>query len=566
MSKHEAVKQLSEDLGSGRISRRQFWQGAAALGLSFTWAKAIEKGAFAAPAPLWSVRPQMDKATTFIIAVSENVDTFDPGFTVGSKTAQTVLQNTFDQLTQYEIVDKTTADGLAYQTVNTLNIVPMLCDSWKQEGDKLIFTMRDGATYADGDPIDANTMVDAYKRIFETNAVSAFLLSMGGAITDASAFSAPDAKTFVIQMTKANSLIAQNNTMHNTSALDPEEIKEHATDADPWALDYFKKNLGIGNGPYKLESYKPDDSLVLVANDKYYGEQPAFTTVILKIVPDATQRVQLLAKGDIDFATQIPKQEYANLKANPDIKTLSIPTTLVTMLEMNTQMAPFDKKEVRQAVAYAVPYAAIIEQVFSGQAQVAKSLVPEGMPTSDFSTNAYETNPDKAKELLAAAGYDGTPVKLSFNAGIPEWERMAILVQAALKDVGMPVELEKLPYATFNELEQGRKLQMWTDEWISWVNDPYYHMSWLAASTSPTNYPQFKNDRVDEIVATYTLSDPSPEKDAASKEAQAIIIEESPYVFLCQPNWFLYTRNDVDGYVYYNDELPRYYHFKRAGA
>ncbi|MGI9253262.1 MAG: hypothetical protein ACR2J8_05915, partial [Thermomicrobiales bacterium] len=128
------------------------------------------------------------------------------------------------------------------------------------------------------------------------------------------------------------------------------------------------------------------------------------------------------------------------------------------------------------------------------------------------------------------------------------------------------VELEKLPYATFNELEQGKKLQMWTDEWISWVNDPYYHMSWLADSASPTNYPQFKSDRVDEIVKTYTLSDPSEEKDAASKEAQAIIIDECPYVFLCQPNWFLYTRNDVDGYVYYNDELPRYYHFKRAGA
>src|SRR3712207_7387881 len=66
----------------------------------------------------------------------------------------------------------------------------------------------------------------------------------------------------------------------------------------------------------------------------------------------------------------------------------------------------------------------------------------------------------------------------------------------------------------------------------------------------------FRSDRVDEIVAQYTLAEGSPEREAASKEAQAIIIEEAPYVYLCQPNWLLYTRADIDGYVYYNDELP----------
>ena len=567
MSRHDQVKRLSEEYGRRRISRRQLVQGLAALGVAAPWIAAIEKGALAAPAPLWNARAQADKATTLIVAVGENVDTFDPGFTVGSKTAQTAIQNTFDQLTRYEIVEATAPDGTEYRTVNTENIIPMLADSWTMDGADMVFTMREGATYANGDPIDANTMVEGYQRIFETEAVSSFLLSMGGGITDSSAFSAPDDMTFVMTMSEPNTLIPKNNVMHNTSALNPNEVEEHATESDPYALDYFKQNLGIGNGPYQLDSYKPDDELVLVANENYYGETPPFTTVILKIIPDATQRVQLLAKGDVDFATQIPQQEFTSLRDNEGVKTLSIPSTLVTMLEMNTQLAPFDQKEVRQAVAYATPYGDIIEQVFQGQAEPAKSLVPSGMPTSDFSTNEYETNVEKARELLAAAGYpdgEGLPeIKLTFNAGIPEWERIAILMQDALRQIGMEIQLEKLPYATFNELEQASKLQMWTDEWISWVNDPYYHMSWLAASTSPTNYPQFKSERVDEIIEQYTLAEDSPEREAASKEAQAIIIEESPYVFLAQPNWLLYTRDDIDGYVYYNDELPRYYHFFR---
>jgi len=107
-------------------------------------------------------------------------------------------------------------------------------------------------------------------------------------------------------------------------------------------------------------------------------------------------------------------------------------------------------------------------------------------------------------------------------------------------------------------LQQGSKLQMWTDEWLSWVNDPFYHLSWLAQSESPSNYPKFKSDRADELIAEFTLSDDAAGREAASKEIQAILIEESPYVFVAQPNWIIYFGNDIDGYIYYNDELPRY--------
>ena len=137
-------------------------------------------------------------------------------------------------------------------------------------------------------------------------------------------------------------------------------------------------------------------------------------------------------------------------------------------------------------------------------------------------------------------------------------------MQDSLKNIGMNVEIEQLAYAQFNELEQTSQLQMWTDEWISWVNDPFYHLSWLAKSGSSNNYPNYANARVDELIDTFTLSDDAAGREAASKEIQAIVIDECPYVFLCQPNWIFYSRQDLDGYVYYNDELPRYYHHFRA--
>lgn len=563
MSVNEEIKRLQHEYAAQQIDRRQLFKGLVALGIGGAWLTAIEKGALAAPASS-SAGPRFgnQEADTLIIAVAENIDTWDPGFTVGSKSSQTTIQNTFDQLTQYTIVDATAPDGTPYRTVDTTKIIPMIASEVRTEGANMIFTLGNDVTYHNGDPVDAHAMKVGYDRIMESGAISSALLGMGGAITGAENFIENEDGTFTISMSVPNTLIAQNNVMHNTAALDPKQIEEVATESDPWGLEYFKANLGIGNGPYALESYKPDDSIVLVANDSYYGEAPFFKKVIMKIVADATQRVQLLKNGDVDTATKIPFSEYEGLSTNENVKTLSIPSNLVILLEMNNTLAPFDKKEVRQAVAYATPYADIIEQVYLGQAGEAKSIVPTGMPTHDPSTYQYTFDLEKAAALLETAGYpggEGLPdITLTVAGDDQQKERIAIIMQDSLSKIGMKVQIQKLAYAQYNELQQGSKLQFWVDEWISWVNDPFYHLFWLAQSSSPSNYPRFSNERVDELILQFTLSDDAAGREAASKEIQAILNDESPYVYVNQPNWIIYFGNDIDGYVYYNDELPRY--------
>lgn len=570
MSTQEALKRLSDCFSAGQISRRQFVTRATALGLSGAWIAALERGALAGPAPTKaSLRPgAQDDETTFVVAVEGDIDTFDPAFTAGSKTAQTVIQNTFDQLTQYEVVEKTAPDGSTYQSVDTEQIVPMLAESATVEGDTMVFTLPGDLAFSNGDSIEAQVVLEGYRRIFETNGISSFLLSMGGGVTDVSAFAAPDDTTFTITMSQANGLIPKNNVMHNTSTLSSAEIASNATETDPWATEYFGANLGVGNGPYVLDIYRPGDSIELVVNENYHGESPGFGRVILKIVPDPTQRVQLLQGGDVDFATLVPIQQYESLSEDPGLNVLSIPSNLLTMIEMNSTIPPFDNPLVRQAVAFATPYQDVIDSVYLGQATPAGSIIPSGMPTSDFSTNPYTTDLDQARALLAEAGFpdgEGLPdVSLSLRAGDASWERIAILTQDSLRQIGMEVTIEKLAYAPFNEAQQGGMLQFWVDEFLSWVNDPFYQMSWMAVSTSPVNYTRFLSERVDELVQEFTLAEPGPERDAASVEAQTIINESANYVYLCQPNWTVYTRADIGGYVYYNDELPRLGLFERV--
>ncbi|MCA9860861.1 MAG: hypothetical protein KC438_14125, partial [Thermomicrobiales bacterium] len=220
MSVNNEIKRLQSDYAAKRIDRRQLIKGLTALGIGGMWISAIEKGAMAAPASGGrSLKNSAQDAETLVIAVAENIDTWDPGFTVGSKSSQTVIQNTFDQLTQYEVIDATTPDGTPYKTVNTENIIGMLAESWEWDGNDMVFTLKDGIQFHNGNPMDAQTFVEGYARILGSGAIAAFLLGMGGALTEASQLSVNDQGQFVVSLTKANPITPQNNVMHNTAVL-----------------------------------------------------------------------------------------------------------------------------------------------------------------------------------------------------------------------------------------------------------------------------------------------------------------------------------------------------------
>lgn len=550
------------------IVRRQFIRissffGIASIVISACAAPAAAPNGAAPAAPAAS----KGKEKILVVAVDGDIDTFDPCCTVGSKPSQTTIQNTFDQLTQYARVEKSLPNGVKYTAVDTSKIEGMLADKWEMAPDgKVAFTIRKGLTFADGEPVTAQAIVDGYKRIYEVGGISSFLLIMGG-VDKADQITA-DGDKVVMSPKIANTLVNMNNVMHNTSALSPKDVKARATDSDKWGAEFFKKSLAVGSGPFVLDTYKAGDQITLKARDDYYAGRAKIDKVIQKIVPDPQQRILLLKRGEVDMIMVPPVKDLDELEKDPNIKVLSIPSTNNWMLEMNNKIAPFDNKKVRQAFAYAIPYDTLIKQVYYGRATRLKSPIAEGTPTSDYSFWKYETDLAKAKALLAEAGFaDGKglpPIKLSIRVGSEEDERAAVIIQDALKQIGVGTEIEKLAFAAFNEKEQKRELQLFIDQWISWVNDPYYHLSWIYASNSPTVYTNYKNDEVDQLIAKYTLwaGDPK-EREEASKKIQSLIVDDVPDIYLAALNFNIAMRSNITGYSYYNDELNRYYYMDK---
>lgn len=499
-----------------------------------------------------------------VVAIDGDVDTFDPCCTVGSKPVQTTLQNTFDQLTQYAQIERELPNGQTYMTVNTDEIVGMLAEEWSMADDGTItFTLREGLTWHNGEPITAQSIVDGYERIFAVGGNASFLLAMGG-VDGIEDFAVVDDLTLTMTPSVPNNLVNMNNVMHNTSVLAPGDVAAHATEDDPYATDYFRENLAVGNGPFMLEEYVPGDRIVLTAWDDYYAGRAPLDRVIMKIVPDAQQRVLLLESGEVDVALIPPVQELDRLEQNPDINVISVPSTQNRMLMMNVEMEPFDEKLVRHAIAHAIPYDLLIEQVWYGRAQPLKSPIANGTPTSDFSFWDYEYDLDRAAELLAEAGYpegEGLPpITLSIRIGTQEDERAAVIIQDSLAQIGMDVTIEPVAFAAFNERVQAKEMAFWIDEWISWVNDPFYHLSWLYRSDSPSGYTRYNNPEVDQLIAEYTLwNGDEAEREEASRRIQELIVEDLPVIYLAAPNFNIATRANVTGYVYYNDELMRFY-------
>ena len=152
--------------------------------------------------------------------------------------------------------------------------------------------------------------------------------------------------------------------------LNSELVKKHATEKDPWGLDYVKQNT-VGSGAYKVVSWVAGTEVVFERNDKWTGgPAPKVRKIIWRMVPSAGNRRALLERGDADISYDLPNKDFVELKTDGKLSIISTPySNGIQYIGMNVEKAPFDNPKVRQAVAYAIPYQKIMDAVLFGLAK-----------------------------------------------------------------------------------------------------------------------------------------------------------------------------------------------------
>jgi peptide/nickel transport system substrate-binding protein len=299
---------------------------------------------------------------------------------------------------------------------------------------------------------------------------------------------------------------------------------------------------------------------VFEPNHNYWQGEDYFqnSKVILRVVPSAEDRELLLRQGDVDLAMGLPPRDMADLEADECCKVFPINTGRIYYVGMNNKIPPFDNKALRQALSYAMPYDTIIEEVLYGYGRLPGSPIPVGMPmhTDEF---AYETDLEMARQKLAEAGYaDGLDLELTVQMMVSENVEAATWIQANLAELGVNVTINKLPTAEFMDLLNQHQLGFFIHEWDSWGNDPSYELSFNYLCGQFTNYTDYCNERVDELIKTAAWSLDPEVREAGMLEAQQLIMEDAPRIQLYQPDWLVVVSEDFYGYAAVDDALMRF--------
>ena len=352
----------------------------------------------------------------------------------------------------FKVCDNVYENLVTYEAGST-TVVPQLAKSWDVSEDRLTWTfhLRTGVRFHDGTPFDAEAMLFSLARQFDEDhpyhkvqGAYNYWNSMGMSDVVA-AMEAADDSTFVVRLAEPNATFLATLGMNFCAAVSPTAVAAHGP-------EFFKNP--VGTGPFKFVEWRKDERIVLDRNDSYWGERPLLKRLIFRPIQDASVRFLELRTGAIQGIDNVSPEFIQAIRENPDLQLLTQPGMNVGYLAMNMDRPPFDNRLVRVAINCAVDKQALVDNFYSGLAVPAKNPLPPLMWGYDDSVEPYPYDPDRARRLLAEAGFpDGFESELwampAPRPYMPQPEKIAVAVKANLDAVGVRAKIVRWEWGTY---------------------------------------------------------------------------------------------------------------------
>ena len=461
----------------------------------------------------------------------------------------TLTFNLYEQIMKYELESLPNGSRLGDPTKPT----PQLLDRIEVSDDRRTWTLtvRKGQKFSDGTPITAETLRYLFERgLALTDSGSSFIYTKVMGLTDIANVNIVGPMQLTVTTDNIMPYFPKLLTLSNTVAKNPAVIKHHATSQDPYAKAWLAQNTA-GYGPYSMGSSTQGTEIVLRANPDYVGDpQPKMANVILRVVPDSATRLQLLKTGAVDIAEYLTPEQVASLKGADGITVVFQPRTQQLVLVLVGNKSPFDNLTLRQALSYAVPYQKIIQDVYYGQAQATYGPLAVGIPGHTHDGFPYTYDANKAKKLLEQTEFaKGLNLTLSIADNNPEHEAAAIIIQAALKDIGIKVTIDKQNPVVFAKAWPSGNLQMYLKDMGGSILDGAYLLSLSYTTGSYFNFMKYSNTDVDNWMTQVNATTDESTRLKLFRSIQRKIWEDAPAVWVSQPDYSLAMRSDVSGYA-----------------
>jgi peptide/nickel transport system substrate-binding protein len=403
-----------------------------------------------------------------------------------------------------------------------------------EDGKALTFVLRDGVKFHNGSTFTSADVKYTFDELFKTKGYKSFAFFdtvNKETVAHITSIETPDPKTVVFNIERAS---LKSQLLSNLVAI---PIVSQGTAGQLRAQP-------IGTGPFKFVSFDQSQNTVdLDGFSEYWEGSPKVTKLRVKTVPDASALQAELQTGGVDLApvpSNLTPDSLKQMSSMGNLKVEQFDGSNIQYIGLNTTFPPLDKVKVRQAIGYAIDRNKIIQELLSGQAKIANSILPEASWAFSPGT-VYTHDLAKAKQLLVEAGYNSEPITFKVASGNAAYLSYAQAIQNMLGEAGLNIQIETLDPQTIRDGLARGQFQMNTGVWVGGNQDPLFLKDLFTSAKIPgegvscCNRSRYSNAEVDRLLNAAVAETDRDRARALFTQAWAVISSELPLVPLWYP-------------------------------
>lgn len=417
-----------------------------------------------------------------------------------------------------------------------MQVVPELAESFRQvDANTYEFRLRKGVRFHSGDMMTADDIKFTFDRLIKDGA-------MGGQTSPRKSLLGPLKEVVIVDPFTVRFVLAEPWPILPAMLPFQEVVSRKFVEANGSDALATKVN---GTGPFKLAEWRKGDAVIMERFDQYYGGaatippvgKACVERVIFKVIPENASRVAALLAGDVDIINELPAHNVKQVESNPNTKVMSVRGTRSFFIAMNTQARPLSDPRLRQALAHSIDKKLVIERILGGHATAINGILSPDAFAFDAKLPEYRYDPERAKKLLAEAGYkDGLDLTLETEGAFKETaEAVAAVARKGGFRIRVVVSEGSQLQSKWRKRDEPKPGEMFFTSWGNGSLDPYDIFDPTHMTGGRGNSSFYSNPALDKL-----LTDAATELDAGKRagmyrQAQQIIVKDLPYVYLWVP-------------------------------
>ena len=450
---------------------------------------------------------------------------------------------------------------MTYEPDDLTNLVGGVVDKWEvsEDGKTITFTMRPDQQFASGNPVTAEDVVYSLRRVIKLNKTPAFIFQQFGWTpenVDDLVKVVDGQPQITITEDLSPELVLNALSAGIASVVDSKVVQEHEKDGD-MGYEWLKSN-SAGSGPFVLDSWKANELISMSANPNFRAGAPTMERVIIRHVAEPSAQRLMVEKGDVDLARDLTPDQIAGLEGNENLAVQADPKAALIYLAANQDNEILGKPKVVEALKYLIDYKGMADSFLKGQFIVHQAAWPEGLWAA-YNDTPYSVDVEKAKELLAEAGYpDGFEIRLDTLNQSP-YPEIAQAIQGTLAQAGIKANIQTAEGKTLWPMYRARKHELILAQWSPDYVDPHSNLDAFARNPDNSEEAQltgvlawrnaWQDEEMNEMVTAATQEQDRAKREQMYLDIQKKLQAEGPYAIMFQQVEQSVKDKDVEGYV-----------------